>query len=197
MSVYLALGVGKGKKAQKALEERNPAPLLRGYGPGALPGILRTGDSRPQSAGSAAICTAAIAWVNQNSWPRMNHHHQQRNETYCVWVGGSVYKSMLAPPCEVTPRTESRTNSSRGRGDKYACPRGTLAWTRLLPLGLLLCTQLGQPHLQQLAHDSHPFACGARETVRSPFLLPHLSAAPRHCGCWVMVLMLVMEPALG
>lgn len=43
-----------------------------------------------------------------------------------------------------------------GAGDKGDCPRGSLARARLLPLGLLFCSQLGQPHLQQLAHDPHP-----------------------------------------
>lgn len=37
---------------------------------------------------------------------------------------------------------------------------GALAWARLLPLGLLFCTQLGQPHLQQLAHDGLPLPVG-------------------------------------
>lgn len=38
MSVYIALGAGGGR-APRALEERNPVPLFRGYRPGALPGV--------------------------------------------------------------------------------------------------------------------------------------------------------------
>lgn len=81
MSVYLASGgggggVGKGRMARRALEERNPAPLCRGYGPGALPGFLGTEDFQAPVCRELYNHTAAIAWENQSSWPRMNHHHQ-------------------------------------------------------------------------------------------------------------------------
>lgn len=37
-----------------------------------------------------------------------------------------------------------------------------VSWHRLgsCPLGLLFCTQLGQPHLQQLAHGPRPLPVG-------------------------------------
>lgn len=108
-----SLGGGKGKEGTEGSSREKPCSSSQWIQASELgiPGpVCRELCNHP----------AAMAWENQSSWPRMNHHHQQRNETYCVWVGGSVYMSMLAPPCEVTGRTESRrADSSRGRGDWY------------------------------------------------------------------------------
>lgn len=41
-----------------------------------------------------------------------------------------------------------------------------------------------------------PLACGTGEAARSHILLPHPSAAPAPCGCWVMAVVMVMEPAV-
>lgn len=104
--------------------------------------------------------SAAMTEESQSSWPRMNHHQQQPLVIVCACRAyrpgrGGVYMSMCVPACDVTPRTESRRrDGSWGRGDKGACPHGTLAQGRRLPLGQLLCTQPGQHHLQQLAPGS-------------------------------------------
>lgn len=76
MSLYLALGVGKGR--HRKLWKRETLLLLsEDIDQEHSQASSELGTPGLSLQGALQSVTVAIAWLNQNSWPRMNHHHQQ------------------------------------------------------------------------------------------------------------------------
>lgn len=140
MSVYLALGVGKGRRAGRALEERKPCSSLQRIQTWSIPRDFQAPVCRE-------LCnhTAAIAWESQSSWPRMNHHPSSiMRPTMCGLEGVSTRACWPLP---------ARSHQGQKAGGLMASGGGVTSEIALVvpwhgpDCCHWVCTQLGQPHL--------------------------------------------------